>query len=140
MSQFRLVKIDELNDAVSREAIGAIAKGAAPSDLKALHQSRFARFTFEGRDYTAMMTPFTTWEWPWLICVYLPEDDYLGPLKANRQLNMVVTFLISLVATAIGLNLARGIIQPISALESEATAIKNNDFTSKTMIRSPYTE
>jgi PAS domain S-box-containing protein len=139
-SQFRLVKIDELNDAVSREAIAAIAKGATPSDLKALHQSRFAHFTFEGRGYTAMLTPFTTWEWPWLICVYLPEDDYLGPLKANRQLNMVVTFLISLVATAIGLYLARGIIQPISALESEATAIKNNDFTSETMIRSPYTE
>lgn len=140
MTQFRLVKIDELNDAVSREAIAALAKGANSADLKALSQSRFAHFTFDGHDYTAMLTPFTTWEWPWLICVYLPEDDYLGDLKANRQLNMVVTFLMSLVATAIGLYLARGIIQPISALESEATAIKNSNFKSETKIRSPYTE
>ena len=140
MNRFRLVKINELNDAVSREAFTALGTAAKPADLKDLNQSRFARFRFGGNDYTAMMTPFTTWEWPWLICVYLPEDDFLGDLKANRRLNMVFTFVISLVATAIGLYLARGIIHPISMLESEATAIKNSDFEKETIIRSSYTE
>jgi PAS domain S-box-containing protein len=134
---YRLVKIDELNDPLSRNAFDALARDF---DLNQMDRPKLAKFTFQGKAHTAMIAPFNSWQWPWFICVYLPEDDYLGELKANRLLNMVLTFCISLLATAIGLYLARGIVRPISALESEATSIKESNFDSEKMIASPYKE
>jgi two-component system cell cycle sensor histidine kinase/response regulator CckA len=46
--------------------------------------SRFARFSHEGQIYLAMFTPFSNPQWPWIIGVFLPEDDYLGAIKSNR--------------------------------------------------------
>ncbi len=138
--EHRLVKIEELDDAVSREAYLSLTKNSNATELANLNQSELAKFRFEGRDYIAMITPFNRWEWPWFIYVFLPEDDFLGGLKENRKLNMMIAFLISLLATAIGLYLARSIIRPISALEAEATAIRNGNFDTKSMTLSPYTE
>ena len=135
--QYRLVTIDELNDPVSQKAFEALAK---ETDLNTLDRSKVAAFRFNNQAFTAMLAPFTSWKWPWFICVYLPEDDYLGELKENRRLNMILTFVISLLATAIGLFVAGGIVHPISALESEASSIKEGDFDSPVTIHSPYTE
>jgi len=140
MNQFRLVKIDELNDDASRKAFESLLNAADSTSLKDLHQSRQSEFMYEGELYTSMIVPFTRWEWPWSICVFLPEDDFLGDLKANRRMNMGITFVISLIATALGLVIARSIIRPISELESETKAIKNDDFNSDIAISSSYTE
>jgi two-component system cell cycle sensor histidine kinase/response regulator CckA len=139
-SHHRLVKIDELKDDASRIAYGSLLSSTTSTNLSDLRQARLSNFVFEGKDYTSMIVPFTRWEWPWFICVFLPEDDFLGDLKANRRLNMGITFVISLMATALGLFIARSIIRPISDLEAEATAIKNDDFDFDTRISSSYTE
>jgi len=136
----RLVKINELDDAVSREAIETASLINPENGDIELTQSRFTLFKSHGRTYHAMFTPFTTWEWPWLICVYLPEDDYLGAIKENRRLTIILTLLISCVATVIGLFMARGIIRPISLLATASNSIKNNRFDLIPPIGSRYRE
>ncbi len=138
--EYRLVKIEELDDAASREAYHSLVQDSESTEIANLTQPRQADFRFEGRDYITMMTPFDRWEWPWFICVYLPEDDFLGDLKENRDLNMMIAFLVSLLATGIGLYLARSIIRPLSVLEAQATAIRNGNFNAMDMSLSHYIE
>ena len=123
----RLVKIDELNDGLSRAAFGAIEWPQDSDGRLKLTQPRFARFEFQGEAYTAMFTPFDNTQWPWVIGVYLPESDYLGTIQENRRHNLWLTMGLSVLATIVGLLLARAIIRPIAGLEQEAMAIQQND-------------
>ena len=137
---FRLVKIQELDDVLSRKAFTAMHLQAEADSRYHLPQPRFARFEHEGRAYNAMLIPFSIARWPWIIGVHLPEDDYLGGLKGNRRNSILFTLLISAVATLIALAFARSIIRPIAKLEQAALAIKNNDATSDVHLRSRFKE
>ena len=136
----RLVKIHELDDPLSRKAFVAAGFQLGEGIKFQLNQPRFTSFTHEGRKYLAMFRPFSSPEWPWVICVYLPEADYLGEIKANRRDNIYLTLGISAAATLIGLLLARGIIRPMSLLERDSTAIRENQFTESAPIHSIYKE
>ena len=125
---------------LSRKAFAAMHLQTEADGRYHLPQSRFARFEHEGRHYHAMLTPFSIARWPWIIGVHLPEDDYLGGLKGNRRDNILLTLVISAVATLIALLLARSIIRPIAKLEQAALAIKNNDMTSDFDLRSRFKE
>jgi len=137
---FRLVKIQELDDVLSRKAFTAMHLQTEADGRYHLHGSRFVRFAHEGRYYHAMLTPFSIASWPWIIGVHLPEDDYLGGLKGNRRDTILLTLAISAVATLLALLLARSIIRPIANLEQAALAIKNNDMTSGFDLRSRFKE
>ena len=137
---FRLVKIQELDDVLSRKAFTALHLQAEADSRYHLSQPLFARFEHEGRYYHAMLTPFSIAHWPWIIGVHLPEDDYLGGLKGNRRNIILLTLVISAVATLIALVFARSIILPIAKLEQEALAIKNNEMTSDFDLRSRFKE
>jgi two-component system, cell cycle sensor histidine kinase and response regulator CckA len=137
---FRLVKIQELDDVLSREAFTAMRLQTEADGRYHLSQSRFARFEHDGRFYSAMLTPFSFARWPWMIGVHLPEDDYLGDLKQNRRDTILLTLAISGIATLIALLLARSIIRPIANLEQAALAMKNDDMTSDFDLRSHFKE
>ncbi|WP_319409839.1 PAS domain S-box protein [uncultured Desulfosarcina sp.] len=136
----RLAKIDELDDAHSRKAFVAAKIQTDASGMLIMDESRFARFTQEGQVYLAMFTPFSTPQWPWIIGVYLPEDDYLGAIKSNRFFNILVTMAISLFATFMGFLLARGVIRPIALLEHASRQIKMGHSTPLPQIHSAYSE
>ncbi len=108
----RLAKINELDDPHSRKAFEAAKIQTDASGMLVMDGSRFARFTHEGQIYLAMFTPFSNPQWPWIIGVYLPEDDYLGAIKSNRFYNILVTTVISLFAAFVGFLLARGVTRP----------------------------
>ncbi|MEX1351422.1 MAG: PAS domain S-box protein [Desulfobacterales bacterium] len=136
----RLVKIHELDAVLSRKAfsaVGLVQNDRGRFDLKT---SRFARFEHDGQYHHAMLTPFSIPQWPWIIGVHLPEDDYLGDLKKSRLFNILLTLVISVVATVIALYFARSIIRPITNLEKEALAVKNNDMQTRFNISSKYKE
>ena len=137
---FRLVRIQELDDVLSREAFAAMHLQAEADGRYHLPRSQFARFEHEGRYYHAMLTSFSIASWPWIIGVHLPENDYLGGLKGNRRDTILLTLAISAVATLIALLLARSIIRPMASLEQEALAIKNNDLTTDFDLRSRFKE
>ena len=96
-----------------------------------LKDPQFARFEHNGKFYHAMLTPFSYSNWPWLIGVHLPEDDYLGSLKENRRNNTLLTLVLSIAATMIALLLARSILRPIADLEKAAMEVKNNSVSSE---------
>lgn len=136
----RLVKINELDDPHSRKAFAAAHIETDAEGMLVMEDSRFARFEHDGKIYHAMFTPFSTSQWPWIIGVYLPEADYLGAIKANRQLNILVTMAISLFAAFVAFLLARGVIRPISLLGRISRQMKAGQAAPLPQITSVYTE
>lgn len=128
-NSFRMVKIDELDDDLSRAAFHAIQWQRTETGLLTLDHSQFAKFTCNGEVYNTMFTQFADSHWPWMIGVYIPENDYLGVLKENRSLNIWITLVLSVIATLIGLQLFRSITRPLMGLEKEALAINQHDLT-----------
>ena len=138
--RYRMVKIEELDDGLSKAAYGAIQWSRSPDGRLFLDKPQFAEFGFGGKTYHTMFTPFTNTQWPWIIGVYLPEDDYLGSIKDNRRNNYLIALAFSVIVTLIGLQLARNIIRPLVGLEKEALAIKQHDLTQKFDTRSAFKE
>jgi PAS domain S-box-containing protein len=136
----RLVKIHELDAILSRKAFSAVGLTKDDRDRYDLKESRFARFEHEGQYHHAMLTPFSIPQWPWIIGIHLPEDDYLGALKNSRRFNILLTLVISVIATVIALYFARSIIRPITNLEKEALAVRNDDMQTRFNINSKYKE
>jgi PAS domain S-box-containing protein len=136
----RLVKISEIDDILSKKVFSAVGLSKGAGDRFRLNESRFARFEHNDQYYHAMLTPFSIKQWPWIIGVHLPEDDYLGDLKENRLFITLLTLIISIVATLLALYFAAGIIDPITRLAKEALAVKNGDLLTRHDIRSRYKE
>ena len=136
----RLVQIHELDAILSRKAFSAVGLTKDEQGRFVLKESRFARFEHDGQYHHAMLTPFSIPQWPWIIGVHLPEDDYLGGLKQSRRFNILLTLVISVIATVIALYFARSIIRPITNLEKEALAVKNDDMQTRFNISSKYKE
>ena len=137
---FRMVKIDELDDELSRAAFHAVQWQRTESGMLKLDHSQFAKFTHNGEVYNTMFTQFADSNWPWVIGVYIPENDYLGVLKENRLLNIRITLVLSVIATLVGLQLFRSITRPLMGLEKEALAIKQHDLTTSFNTRSIFKE
>ena len=136
----RLVKIDELDDKLSQKAYASAGFSYDAEGLIILDKSEFATFQHDGKVYHAMFTPFSTPEWPWVIGVYLPEDDYLGDIKKNRMHSILITVIISVFAAVLGLWLAKRVTDPIAALSRSAKSIQREDFDSVIDVRSAYRE
>lgn len=136
----RLVKINEIDDVLSRKAFEAVNWETDANGQLIIEDPLFAKFENEGKIFNVMFVPFSDRQWPWLIGVYLPEDDYLGEIKANRMFNIFVTIAISIMTTFIALIMARGIIKSIADLEHESRAIRNHEFDSLNEVNSLYKE
>ena len=137
---YRLAKIGELDDVLSRKAFEAMALPYDRDHQFPLDQPRFGKFEHEGHIYHTMFTPFIDRQWPWVIGVYIPEDDYIGAIKDNRTDNIVVTLVCSVVATIFVLWLAGGIIRPVAGMAEVAQAIRKKDFKRQVPTDSIYRE
>ncbi|MGL1864230.1 MAG: ATP-binding protein [Pseudodesulfovibrio sp.] len=100
----RLTKIIELDDPVTKEAFLSLG---LPYDKLYLSESKFTTFEVDGKKYNAMFTPFAANQWPWIIGIYMPEDDYLGSIKENRTINILIAVVAVFIALIIGLIVAR---------------------------------
>ena len=137
---FRLARIDELDDVLSRKAFAAMALPYGADGKFQLDQPRFGKFEYAGQTYHTMFTPFLDRQWPWVIGVYIPEDDYIGAIKDNRRTNIMITLICSVVATIFALWLAGGIIRPVAGMAEEAQAIRTKDFQRQATTDSFYRE
>lgn len=124
----RLVKIDEFQDKLSRASFRALGIAQEKSSQILLNHTEYVSFKFEGENYQAMFTPFPDPQWPWIIGMYLPDDDYLGTLKQNRVNNYLITFVISVLASILILFIARSIARPVIGLRRYAEDISAGDF------------
>ncbi|MCP4162941.1 MAG: response regulator [Deltaproteobacteria bacterium] len=122
----RLANINEINDEISKKAFNSVNWKKDYTDRYILKKSRFGKFEHKGKDYNVMFTPFQS-QWPWIIGVYLPEDDYLGEIKDNRLVNILIAILLSILATVFALKLTKEIDRPLTNLEREAEAVQRHD-------------
>lgn len=139
-SDTKLVTITKIDDVIAQKAFNSIDWHYSDESRIILKQPQFATFSHEGKQYHAMFSPFTKKQWPWIIGVYLPEDDYIGSLKQNRKINVLFTIIISIIATIIALFLSKSLIKPIHNLKKEVTAIGDFDMLTHFDTSSRYIE
>lgn len=121
---WRLTKVAELDDPLSRKAFDSLQ---LPPGEYEVARPVFGSFDHQGRTYHTMFAPFSDPQWPWAIGIYLPEDDYLGPIKHNRLINILVMIGVAALASVAGLTIARGVVRPMTALRAEAAAVRDGD-------------
>ena len=136
----RLVKIGEIDDPLSRQAFEAVDWQKDADSGLVIHKPLFAKFESAGETFNVMFTPFSDEQWPWIIGVYIPEDDYLGEIKATGSFIVLATVVISVIVSIIALLVAQGIIRPMAALEREALAVREHRLDPTPMPRSAYKE
>ena len=122
--RFRPATINELDDVLSRKTFATMEQ--LPTPLK-FDGPWFADFTHQKKTYHVMLAPFTSPQWPWILGLYLPEDDYLGAIKRNRALNISIMLGIAALGSVIGWVIVRSIVKPMTALQLEARRIRHDD-------------
>ncbi|QJB56506.1 hybrid sensor histidine kinase/response regulator [Pseudodesulfovibrio sp. zrk46] len=100
----RMTHITELDDPVAREAFLSLG---LPQGHYSLDKPISTAFNMNGNRYIGMFAPFSDKEWPWLIGIYMPEDDYIGPIRQNGILNIFFALGAVMIALFFGLAVAR---------------------------------
>lgn len=136
----RLSKVNEINDKLVQGAFQSIDWQRDDKDNLVLREQTFSSFSNDKKDYLAMFTPFPDEELPWIIGVYIPEDDYLGVLRTNRQLILLATVIISILASFLGFYFAKKITTPVEELAEQAKAIEQHDMRTSFNIKSGFNE
>jgi two-component system, cell cycle sensor histidine kinase and response regulator CckA len=126
-SGMKLPKIDELDDILAQEAFHSITWQHDDNGRFLFNKMEFAKFEHDNKAYLSMFTPFPDEELPWVIGVYIPEDDYLADIKASQLINIAAAFLISIIASILGLIVAKKIISPVVKLADGAKVMTKHD-------------
>ncbi len=148
--KIRLPKLNELDNPLCGLAYDSIKKSAVKEgsikgsikqegeNIPHGHDPAFAVFESKKKKYHTMFTRVEASTISWMIGVYIPEADYFGEINANRKMTLLVTLVVSVLATIGGLLVAGRLIRPISELDREARHIKNNDYSSLPRIKTAF--
>lgn len=140
-NKVRLPKLWELSNPICKLAYDAIEQAKNLNNPHILSKDFiFAGFESDRKKYYTMFTPVKESKISWMIGVYIPEDDYFGNLIYNQKINLILVFVLSCIATILGLFISGKIIKPISELDKEAMLIKNNNYTPREKIETAFTQ
>ncbi len=109
----RFTRIDEIDDPVSRAAFHSLWPSV---DKLQVASPVFTSFDLQGDSFVAGFAPLPERQWPWIVGIHVPENDFLGAIKDNRRDNILIAMAIAAVTAGIGLLLARSITRPIAAI------------------------
>ena len=116
----RLVSIGELDDVISQKAYNTLLS----LDYNLTEDKElFFTFKHEKETYHAMFAPFKASYWPWLLGIYIPENDYIGTLKHNRTSSVLISFSLGMITILIGFWITRSIVVPLKRLQSAAKEV-----------------
>ncbi|WP_321402958.1 ATP-binding protein [Maridesulfovibrio sp.] len=102
-NKIRLSKITELPDPLCIKAYNSLR--ILPDRLP--KAPVFTTFKHNGDRYNAVFTPFKNSHWPWIIGIYIPENDYLGEIKEDYMFSLITAALAVLLSGLIGWIVAR---------------------------------
>lgn len=119
----RLMHIDEVKSDAARAAVKSLGKKPG---WYVLNTAMNTSFEHDGKTYQTVFTPFSD-NWPWLLGIYVPEDDFLTEIKENRKLNILLALAITFVSVIIGVMFARSLSRPILSLQKSVNAVKNGE-------------
>ncbi len=123
--KLRFTRIDELEGPAGAAALAYLTDTNSGFELDA---PTFTSFAWQGETYHAVFAPLPEQKWPWVIGIYVPEDDFLGEIKQNRIVNIEIAIAIGLLACGAGLLIARSVTRPMAGLRSAAQRIERGDF------------
>ena len=126
-TSFRLPKVSEIGDDIVKNAFQSIEWQYDDEGFLQLEKPVFTSFAVNKKKYISIFAPFPDERLPWIVAVYIPEQDYLGEIRDNRFFNLVATVGISILASLLGLTLAKKIVAPIENIQNEAQAIEKID-------------
>ena len=130
--------ITEIDDPVARAAFRSL--DFPLSKIYILDAKKFTKFTHDNIKYQAVFTPFKSHQWPWIIGIYVPEEDYLGVFHQNQKQNIFLAISIAIIAILLGLTLSRSLSRPITQLGKNSRAIMNGDLSNTIPITTFYRE
>ncbi|MCQ0092016.1 cache domain-containing protein [Roseovarius sp. M141] len=120
---FRLPGIDEVDDAIAREAFGNPSK----MEFVPVDTETYAEFTYEGADFVSTIMPIMSAELPWTIAVYAPKMDFIGTIIENRTRDIWIAVLVAILTGVVGLMLANYITKPVRAFAVRAALISQGE-------------
>ncbi|PCI37891.1 MAG: hypothetical protein COB46_12630 [Rhodospirillaceae bacterium] len=133
----RFKRIDELDDPIARASFASLN---LPSGRFQLDRSQYTAFDVNGIAYHAIFAPFQNEKWPWLVGIYVPENDFLGALYENRTANIYIAIVIGLIACLIAVVMVRGITRSLDGLRQNAQNIMRGDYKNQHDFPTPYQE
>lgn len=133
----RLTTIEELEDPVGRAAFAALGRSLDTYDFNSqIHTS----FTLDGQRHAAIFTPFTSPQWPWVMGIHVPENDFLGAIKQNQKRNIYMAAALTVLACLIGFVLWRSIARPLAMLRENAQRVARGHLAIPPIVDSLYVE
>lgn len=108
-------------------ALKSYQKTMEKTSTKNIDKKIFSSFSIDDTNYLSLFLPMQSNGINWIIGMYLPEDDYLGDIKTNQQINIGMTLIIGLIFLLISYFIARSIISPINKLRKMAHSLKELD-------------
>ena len=136
-NSLRFTRVDELNDPGGLGALTYLEHSLTGFDLG---KQAFVSYKWQDATYHAAFAPFPSKRWPWVIGVYVPEDDFLGTIKDNQLFNIYLAVIIGVIACGIGILLARSISRPMAVLRSGALSVEKGDLDFDMDLRSACVE
>ncbi len=132
-----LVNIAGLEDDISIAAFNTLA--SLDYDFHN-GEDLFFTFSYQGENYYAMFDHFEVSYWPWLMGIYIPENDFMGQLKENRNFNIAMTLLLGLVTGLIGFVITGSILKSLKKLRMAAQQVGSGDLQNRVSIQTSYSE
>jgi len=132
-----LASIGELDDAVSQAAYAALLGKEYELDERS---DLFFTFKYDNQVFHAMFSPFRVSYWPWLLGIYIPEDDYIGTLNKNRDYSVLISLTLGIITILIGSLITRSIVFPLIRLQGAAKAVGAGNLHLPFNVESPYSE
>lgn len=133
----RFTQIDELDAPTSRAAFAALGSNSALNDLET---ERFASFEADGEPHHAIFVPLPSDDWPWVVAIHIPENDYLGSIKDNQRDNALLAGAIALLTCLVGYAIARSLGKPLARLQAKAESITAGDLSRSSAVESAFSE
>lgn len=129
------IEINDFSDPIVRAAFaGFDASNPVPGTLQQ------SQFDFHGDRYMTLLLPIPGIQLPWNIAVFAPEDDFIQGIKDNRQRNIWIAAIISLITAAVGVSLAEFILRPVRAFAVRTALVSQGEVSTLAPLPRTYRE
>ncbi len=127
--------IDHIDDPALRAAFSDLS-----SDGWSPNQDIESKFRYMDAPYLMLVSPITGIDLPWTIAIIAPENDFIAGIKANRQRNIWIAAIISLITALAGLTLAELILRPVRAFAVRTALVSQGEVSATAPLPGTYRE
>ena len=122
----RLATITQIQDSAVVQSFRLLSKAENdPSRILNFTNSQFTSFTSEGVSYIGYFLPIPKeLGLDWYIGIVVPEDDFIGDIRHNLELSILISSLALIIVFLLSVRLSRGITKPLAILTREALSIR----------------